>query len=147
MERGYRDTDVKRLIAEAIAPLTARIAALETENAALKVEIARLKKNSSNSSKPPSSDIVKPPKDPPQGGGKRKIGGQRGHAKHEREPFTPDQIDQHLDYQLPAAEVAARKLIPRGWHVIQQVELIERPFVVTEYRGGSITIRPTDRPW
>ncbi len=46
--------DVKRLIAQAMAPLHKRIAELEAE-------VARLKKNSSNSSKPPSSDITKPP--------------------------------------------------------------------------------------
>lgn len=150
MERWFSETDVKRLIAEALAPVLARVAEQDQQIAALQAEIARLKKNSSNSSKPPSSDIVKPPKDPPQGGGKRKIGGQRGHAKHQREPFAPDQIDQHIDCELPAAEVAARKLIPRGWHVVQQVELRERPFVVTEYRAreyddpasGQVVVTP-----
>ena len=115
--------------------MLARVAEQDKQIAALQAQSARLQKNSSNSSKPPSRDIVKPPEEPPKGGGKRKIGGQRGHAKHEREPFAPDQIDQHLDCELPAAEVAARKLIPRGWHVVQQVELSERPLVVTESRA------------
>src|SRR5450759_3767430 len=101
MGRSYSDMDVKRLIAEALAPLQKRIAELEAEN-------ARLKKNSSNSSKPPSSDIVKPPKPPLPHGRKRKIGGQHGHAKHEREPFPPEQIDRTIDYEL--AEPG--KLIP-----------------------------------
>ena len=31
---------------------------------------------------------------------KRKIGGQPGHAKHEREPFPAERIDQTIDYEL-----------------------------------------------
>src|ERR1039458_5880675 len=107
MARRYSDREVKRLIAEAIAPLLARIAEqdqriteLQQRVVELEAENARLKKNSSNSSKPPSSDIVKPPKPPLPHGGKRKIGGQPGHAKHEREPFPPERIDRRLDYEL-----------------------------------------------
>ena len=108
MSRRFNDREVKQLIAEAIAPLLARIAKLETENAALKAEIARLKKNSSNSSKPPSSDIVKPPPPLPDGASKRKIGGQPGHVKHERQPFTPDQIDRIVTHdQKPYARIGA----------------------------------------
>ena len=75
-------------VADAVAPLLAQIAKLEEE-------IARLKKNSSNSSKPPSSDIVKPPKGTgknPKGGKKRKRGGQRGHPRHERKAFSPEEV-------------------------------------------------------
>ena len=140
MERSYSGTEVQAMIAAAIAPLLARIAELEAEN-------ARLKKNSSNSSKPPSSDIVKPPKPPLPHGRKRKIGGQHGHAKHEREPFPPEQIDHTIDYEL--AEPG--KLIPLDtWHVVQQVELVERPFLVTAHRAreyrdpvtGQILVAP-----
>jgi hypothetical protein len=56
-------------------------------------QIARLSKNSSNSSKPPSSDIVKPPQPRSVQKARRKIGGQPGHAKYERPPFAPEQID------------------------------------------------------
>jgi len=58
--------------------------------------VAKLLKNSSTSSKPPSSDIVKPPKPKPRKGrrGKRRIGGQPGHEKHERKPFPPEQVDE-----------------------------------------------------
>jgi hypothetical protein len=56
MTRWFTEKEVRRMIAEAVAeavaPLKARIAELEAE-------VARLKKNSSTSSKPPSSDIVK----------------------------------------------------------------------------------------
>jgi len=140
MARKYSDKEVKAFIAEAIAPLLARITELESE-------VARLKKDSSNSSKPSSSDIVKPPKPPALHGGKRKIGGQHGHAKHAREPFTPAQINQTIDYEL--AEPG--KLIPlESWRVVQQVELVAHPFWVTEHRAreyrdpvtGQILIAP-----
>ena len=140
MGRSYSDREVKELIAEAMAPLLARIAELEREN-------ARLKKNSSNSSKPPSSDIVKPPKPAAFCGGKRKIGGQHGHAKHERAPFPPERIDRTIDYEL----ADPGKLIPLArWHVVQQVELVEHPFIVTAHRAreyrdpvtGQILVAP-----
>src|ERR1019366_7066682 len=140
MGRSHSDTEVKALIAEAIGPLLARIAELEAE-------VARLKKNSSNSSKPPSSDIVKPPKPPAAHGGKRKIGGQHGHAKHEREPFPAERIDRTIDYELKTPG----KLIPLDhWHVVQQVELVEHPFIVTAHRAreyrdpatGQILVAP-----
>ncbi len=60
-------------------------------------KIAVLEKNSTNSSKPPSSDITKPPKKLKQGK-KNKIGGQPGHPKHQRTPFSEDEIDEHLGY-------------------------------------------------
>ena len=97
---SHSDTEVRRLIAEAMVPLHKRIAELErrvveleTENAELQAQIARLKKNSSNSSKPPSSDIVKPPPPAPPQGGKRKIGGQPGHEGHFRQPFIAAEIN------------------------------------------------------
>ena len=58
-------------VAKATAPLQERIAALE-------LELAKAKKNSSNSSKPPSSDIVKPKKPPREDGEKRSAAHSRG---------------------------------------------------------------------
>src|ERR1035437_9312966 len=143
MARRFNDTEVKKLIAEAIAPLLARIAKLETENTALQAEIARLQKNSSNSSKPPSSDIVKPPPPPlPGGGSKRQIGGQPGHVKHERPPFTPDQIDRIVRYEqkpYAALEPLAQ------WAVLQQIELAECPCLITEYRAQRFRDPATGR--
>ena len=123
---SYRETEVRRLIAEAMVPLHRRIAALETrvveletENAALKAangalqaEVARLKKNSSNSSKPPSSDIVKPPKPAGPRGRKRKIGGQPGHEGHFREPFATEEIDRVAPYKLTTCPDCGGKLTP-----------------------------------
>jgi transposase len=136
MDRSYSDTEVKKLIAEAIAPLVARIAELEAE-------VARLKKNSSNSSKPPSSDIVKPPPPPlPAGASKRKIGGQPGHVKHEREPFTPDQIDRIVRHDRPPYA----GLVPLNqWAVLQQIDLAEKPCRVTEHRAQRFRDPATGR--
>ena len=83
-----------------IAALQQQVAELSKQVADLLAQVARLSKNSSNSSKPPSSDIVKPPLPPVPPGEKRSVGGQKGHPHHEREPFTPDQINRVVDYRL-----------------------------------------------
>jgi len=75
-----------------IAILKAENAQLRQENILLREALAIEKKNSSNSSKPPSSDIVKPPKEQKKKG-KRKIGAQKGHKQHLRQPFQDNQID------------------------------------------------------
>jgi len=123
---------------------------LRRDNQQLRDEIARLKKNSSNSSKPPSSDIVAPPKGPPRRGKKNKIGGQPGHPRHQRPPFDANQIDQICLHELSPEEVRRRKLRPLdSWNVLQQVELVDKPYVVTEHRArryvtpaGRIVLAP-----
>jgi transposase len=139
MARWFTEDEVRRMVAEAVAeavaPLLTRIAELEAENERLKAEVAKLKKNSTTSSKPPSSDIVKPPRPPAGGGkrGKRRAGGQFGHARHMRPPFPPEQVDKTWDYEW--------ETVPAGWkalgrfRVIQQVELVEKPYTVTEHRA------------
>ena len=132
-----------------IALLVDRVGELEKENVRLNEEIARLKKNSGNSSKPPSSDIVKPPKAKPSGRRKRKRGGQTGHAKHERRPFPEDQVDEVFEYELSKEDATGLEPLS-DWHVIQQIELVDRPFVVTEHRArryldpltGQVVITP-----
>lgn len=129
MARLFTEDEVRELIAEAVAPLLARIAELEAE-------VIRLKKNSGNSSKPPSSDIVKPPRPKPSKKRhvKRRQGGQPGHAKHERKAFAPHEIDHTVEYEL--TEEDARGLQPLNeWRIVQQVELVERPLIVTEHRA------------
>jgi transposase len=128
MARLFTEHEVRQMIAEAIAPLKARIAELEAEN-------ARLKKNSTTSSKPPSSDIVKPPRPKSAGGkrGERRGGGQPGHKRHSRQPFPPEQVDATWLYEWTD--------VPAGWKpleqfsIVQQVELVEKPYTVTEYRA------------
>jgi len=109
---------------------------LEQRVTALEAEVARLRKDSSNSSKPPSSDIVKPPAPKPKGRrSKRRPGGQPGHPRHERPPFACDQVDVTWEYTLPACPHCGGPLkrARRRRRVIQQVELVAKPFVVTEH--------------
>lgn len=105
----------------------------------LEAELAKARKNSSTSSKPPSSDIVKPPKDQRRGKRKRKRkrGAQRGHAKHERIPFAPGEIDQTVDYHLDGCPECGGpvKVCAKPPRIQQQVEIVERPVTVTEHRG------------
>jgi transposase len=118
------------------AQLEARLAEAQAQNQQLLQALAAAKKNSRNSSKRPSSDIVKPPPKPLRKGKKRKIGAQPGHPKHEHPAFTPGQIDHHLAYQLEHCPVdPSHRLVPLADQkkIIQQVELVERPFVVTEH--------------
>ena len=132
MERNYQESEVKRLIAEAIAPLQKRIVELEAE-------VARLKKNSSNSSKPPSSDIVKPPRPAaPKGSGK--IGGQPGHPRHEREDLPPEQVDQFRSYHLEHCPDCGGQVRRTGKIVqrLQQMELVELPVEVTEHQAERV---------
>ena len=126
-----------------VAALEARCAKLEQENAELRArcltletELAKARKNSSNSSKPPSSDIVKPPR-PPHERSNGKIGGQPGHPRHERPSFPPKQVDkivEHRPRRCPKCGGAVRplNLPPR---VLQQVELVRKPIIVTEHRA------------
>ena len=131
MARWFTEDEVHQMIAEAVAEA---IAPLKTRILELEAEVARLNKNSTTSSKPPSSDIVKPPRPPASSGkrGKRRAGGQFGHARHTRPPFPPEQVDKTWDYEWETT--------PAGWkaldrfRVVQQAELVEKPYIVTEHR-------------
>lgn len=137
MARMFTEDEVAQLIEAAVAPLQAKIAELTAKVAELTAEIARLKKDSSTSSKPPSSDIVKPPKSAAPGGKKRKRrrGGQPGHPRHERTPFSPEQIN-----HIWICEWSGEPLDPM-WQPLdefctfQQVDLVPKLFEVTEYRA------------
>jgi transposase len=144
MARLFTEDEVRQLIdaavAQAIAPLLTRIAELEAE-------VARLKKNSTTSSKPPSSDIVKPPREMEGGGGRRKKrrrGGQLGHPRHQRAPFPPEQVDESWAYEWAPEDC-------RGWkpleefRVVQQVELVDKPFRVIEHWARRYRCRATGK--
>jgi len=104
--------------------------------AELEARIARLEKDSSNSHKPPSSDIVKPPAKPRRGK-KRRIGGQPGHPRHQRPPFPPEQVDRTQLHALKRCPDCGGPLRPASEppRVLEQVELVERPVIVTEHRA------------
>ena len=123
-ELERRDVEREALFQAALA----RIAELESL-------VAKLQKRSGNSSKPPSSDIVKPPKQKDRRR-KKKIGGQKGHKQHLRTPFHESQINKTVELKLEVCPKCSEKLKPAGEppkrH--QQVELIEKSFIVTEYR-------------
>ncbi len=121
---------IEAAVARATAPLLERIAALE-------VELAKAKKNSSNSSKPPSSDLVKPPKPPRKDGQKRQRGGQPGHEQHLRSPFPAEAIDKVVPYTLDCCPDCGGKLrlFERPADVLQQVEITAAPTIVSEHQG------------
>jgi len=114
LNRTYTEKEVEEIVVlavrKAVTPLLEEINSLTEQVKRLESEVARLKKNSSNSSKPPSSDIVKPPRSKPKGKAKKnKQGGQKGHPRHQREIFLPEQVDyQWLYYwdQKPAHLIA-----------------------------------------
>jgi transposase len=103
----------------------------------LQEQLAGSKKDSRNSSKPPSSDIVKPPKRPSLR--RRRRGGQKGHPRHERPPFNPGDIDflkRHAHELCPQCGGPVEQL-PTPTQVLVQMELVEKPTLVTEHRSGT----------
>ena len=101
----------------------------------LEEKIARLERNSSNSSKPPSSDIINP-KPPSKNGRKRKRGGQLGHKKHSRQPFTTEQIDSTIIHELSVDDIRRRNLTPldETESALQQVDLPAKFYTVIDHR-------------
>jgi len=140
MAKLYTEVEVQRLIAEATAPLLARIAQLEAQ-------LAAAKKDSSTSSKPPSSDIVKPPRpDAKTGKGqkkKRRPGGQPGHTRHERPLFPPEQVDKVWYYDWTGAASAPEWEPLDEYQTVQQVDLLPKLFEVVEHRARLYRHRVT----
>ena len=96
----------------------------------LELAVAKLSKNSTNSSKPPSSDITRPKSQQKQEG-KRKIGAQSGHPRHERVAFAESEIQVFHEYHIATCpecgntDLVFRDEPPR---VLQQMEL--KPIVI-----------------
>ena len=130
-----------KVVTKILCDLSNTIESLQEQIKVLEAKVAKLSKNSSNSSKPPSSDdITKPGSSKKKKKGKRKIGGQPGHERHERPLFFEEQIDNVHPYILPACpdchgQVTIMDGKPR---VIQQVELIEVPLVREEHRSYPV---------
>lgn len=130
--------DLVEQLVDRVAVLEQRSAALEQRNADLEAEVAKLRRNSATSSKPPSSDIVKPPKsEPGRRGGQHRAGGQPGHDRHERTPFSAAQLDAAWEYTLSTCpdcggDLRQAAVAPR---VVQQIELVEKPVRLEEHRA------------
>lgn len=110
---------------------------LQAKVAILEQRLAAARKDSSTSSKPPSSDIVKPPRsEPAADAGPRTAGGQPGHAKHERTPFPPEEIDDSFDYHVDVCPDCGHALHASGFAplIVQQVDLHEVTLRKQEHR-------------
>src|SRR5260370_3228353 len=104
--------------------LQSQIDSLRATVASLEARLASAQKDSRTSSKPPSSDLVKPPPPPPpEGQAKRCIGGQPGHARHERPLVGPEMLNGSCTY--PSAIFPARGqcfgTVPAAPHIRQQL--------------------------
>jgi transposase len=133
-----------------VAQLEAMVESLLAENARLRDEVARLKKNSKTSSKPPSSDIVSSCGCAGQAAGKpgrprkkRSIGGQPGHDKHTRTPFAPGRIDESFEYEW--SDVGEDWQPLDDYYILQQVELRDCPLLITEHRFRRYRHRKSGR--
>jgi transposase len=115
----------------------AEIRALRSEIVSLREQLAAALKNSSTSSKPPSSDIVKPPPSRPEAdsAAPRRIGGQPGHPKHEREPFPPEQVTHFEEHLLDACPCCGGRLRRNGdfAKTVQQIELCQPALTIEEH--------------
>ena len=103
----------------------------------LEAKLAKSRKNSRTSSKPPSSDIVKD-KQAKKSKRKRKKGAQKGHKKHEREPFSEEQVNNVFDYWLetcPDCGHGLEEMDGKEPKIIQQVEIKDVMVKVEEHRG------------
>ncbi len=101
-QRNERIATLEKQVAELVKAneaLVKKNAELAEQVIKLTDKIAKLSKNSSNSSKPPSSDIVKPPRKI-RNKSSRKKDAQPGHPKHERMPFSHEQINSFYEHTL-----------------------------------------------
>ena len=118
-------------VTKTICELSAKVSSLERK-------VAQLSKDSSNSSKPPSSDITKPKKGKK---GERKIGGQPGHPKHERPPFSEDEIKTSHDYHLdacPECDNPDVTFLDQPPRIIQQLEMEKVVVFKEEHRSYPV---------
>jgi len=116
-----------------------QIAALQTQVAELQ---SRLNKNSRNSSKPPSSDgLSKPAPKSLRVAGKKRTGGQKGHAGNTlRQATQPDNIIVHA---VPDQCQACQQELPFA-HVVETRQVFDLPvlqFEVTEHRAMQAICR------
>jgi len=106
----------------------------------LERKVAQISKNSANSSKPPSSDITRP-KPQQRQQGKRKIGAQPGHPRHERPAFPEADIQTFHDYRLDACPECGNTgvtFLDQPPRVLQQMEIEEVIVRKEEHRSYPV---------
>lgn len=132
-------TDLERQLLAENESLRTQISALTKRVTELEILLAKALKNSSTSSKPPSSDIVKPRKvSGNASGGKRKRGGQPGHPRTTRTPFSKEEITEVKTYVLKACPCCGGdvSLVPEApERIVQQVEVVPVHCLVEEHRA------------
>jgi transposase len=136
-EQGITPCAGCRQLQEQVDAQRGQIEALQAMVARLQEQLASARKDSSTSSKPPSTDIVKPKPDQDASSGKRSIGGQPGHPKHERVSFPAEMVNESFDHRPdPCCPDCGHKVRPTGFgpQVIQQVDVPEVPLYIEEHR-------------
>ena len=127
------------VIAETLYNQGVTIDSLTQKVKRLEIQIAKRSKHSSNSHKPPSSDDITKPKSKTKKKkkeGKRSIGGQPGHPKHERPPFPDEEIHTFYDYTVTRCPRCNGQVEPMDHQEpkgIQQGEILEIPLVKEEH--------------
>lgn len=131
------------LEAEMTPAVRAFVLGLLDQIAALKADLAGLKKTPQNSSLPPSTQHPHAKPAPPRLKSKKKPGGQPGHAKHER-PLLPTEACDEVQRLKPAqCRRCGEKLLGRDPDPLrhQVWELPEIKPVVTEYQRHRLACR------
>ncbi len=130
------------VVVKTLCDLSQTVDVLQKQIKELQIKIAKLSKNSSNSGKRPSSDDITKPKTRKKDSkkGKRKIGGQPGHDRHVRDPFTEDEINLTHRYILAGCPVCDEKvdLLDMPPRIIQQMDLVEVPIIKHEHRSYPV---------
>ncbi len=125
---------------ETLCRLSDRIDQLESLVEELRTTIAKLSKNSQNSGKRPSSDDITKKKPKNETGEKRKKGGQPGHKKHGRTPFSFDELDDlHIYDSTFCPKCGGNNIAPVDLEplVVQQMELKDVAFAREEHRSHA----------
>ena len=127
-------------VVKVICELSRQVDLLQKRVDELERKVAQLSKNSSNSSKPPSSDITRPAPQQRQQG-KRGIGAQPGHPRHERPAFPEADIKTFHDYRLdacPECGNAGLTFLDQPPRVLQQMEIEKVVVFKDEHRSYPV---------
>jgi DNA repair exonuclease SbcCD ATPase subunit len=145
---GENLQELVRKQAEIIKKLEARIAWLEAQVVELTATIARLRKGFPQFIK---TALVRHRKT--KNGGTKKQSGQASENRRAERPqetrtrsVPPDQVDQFIEATLDACPVCGGALHEHEQVVTkQQIEIIEKPYVVKEYHCHTYTAPPVKR--